>query len=701
MKNNYSFKLRATAFIVAVCLIISIFIADLFRIQVLMHDEYSKKKLHLSSASSTVDAVRGEILDRNGKPLVYNVSSNTIYIDASYFPSNKQRKEQNEILLSLVRLLEAREIEYNCSLPIVASGEGFAFSEDSESDKKYLFKRDYLNLNKYATADNCFDALCEYYELEDMKKEEALKVAGIHFRMKKADFSKANPFTLAENIPNELVLILKEQSRYYKGVEIRVDTKREYTDGTVAPHIIGYYDFIDANEYKAVNDEYKEKMKDDSLTDEQKEEIRLKSYGMTDRIGKFGIESALESELRGTKGIQTTVTNSDGTKTTSITKKPQNGNNVILTIDMDFQKKVQDILNSRIESTKEKENVAAAGSIVVLDVNDFSVLACATYPTFNLSTYKEDSQRLNTDKSAPLWNRALRSTYAPGSTVKPAVAIAGLEEGIITPDSQIKCSILYTYFKDRVFQCYNVGGHAGRGINVRDAIKYSCNTFFYETGRLLGIERLGKYFSLFGLGSKTGVELTEATGVVASPENRKAAGGTWYPGDTVQAAIGQSDHLFTPIQLAAYVSTIANGGTRYKAHFVKSVKSSDYSETVKSEEATVLQKLDISDKSIKTVQAGMVDMAKTSVAFGKLSYPVAAKTGTAQAKKMIDGSLVEFTNGFMISYAPADNPQIAVCIAIENISSSGMAHYVGEVYEAYFNQNKDVVSSQQGNTLLK
>ena len=701
MKSSYNFKLRATAFIAAVIFIISLFIADLFRIQVVNADEYTSKKLKLSSASATVDALRGEILDSTGKALVYNVSSNTVYIDASYFPKASKQEERNEILLSLVRLFEENGVEYNSSLPIELEGSELVYAENSGSDKNYLFGKDYLNLNVYATAQNCFDALCEYYSLEDMSAEEALKVGGILFRMTRADFSTANPFTLAEGVPDSVVLILKEQSRFYSGIETRIDTKREYYDGTLAPHIIGYYDYIDADEYKSVTESYNEQMSDESLTDEEKETLKLRAYKMTDKIGKFGIESAMEDTLRGTRGKATTVTSSDSTKTTSITTEPVNGNNVILTINADLQKTVQNALAGKIEETKGTENVAAAGSIVVMDVHDFSVLACATYPSYDLNTYKENIVELNTDETAPLWNRALRSTYAPGSTVKPAVAMAGLEEGIVTPDSRIKCNILYTYFADRTFRCFNVGSHAGRSLNVEEAIRYSCNTYFYEVGRLLGIEKMGEYFSMFGLGSKTGVELTEASGVVAGPAEREAAGGVWYPGDTVQAAIGQSDNLFTPIQLAAYVSTLANGGTRYRAHFVKSVMSSDYSEIVYETQPEVLAELDFSESSKAAVKKGMISMANTLSAFRSLDYQVASKTGTAQVKKNINGKTVEYTNGFLISYAPADNPQIAVVVAIENVTSTGLASYAAEIYEAYFGRNESVTASQQSNSALR
>ena len=700
MRNGYSFKMRTTAFIVAVLFVISFFIADLFRIQIINRDEYDSKTISLSKASSEIEALRGEILDSNGKALVYNIRSNSIYIDASYFPSSSKKAERNEILLSLVKLLDAKGMEYKSSLPIVSVNGTIVFANDSESDKKYLFQKDYLNLNSYATAQNCYDALCEFYDFKDMTQDQVLKVGGILFEMRKGDFSKSNPFTLAENVTDEVVLIIKEQSRFYQGIEVRVDTKREFFDGTIAPHIIGYYDSISAEEYAKVTEEYKEKLNDNTMSEEDKESLKLKAYGMTDKIGKFGIENAMENELRGTNGIMTTTTNSDGTKTTAITRNPQNGNNVILTIDADFQKKVQDILAARIDSTKGSKNVAAAGSIVVMDVNDFSVLACATYPSYDLSTYKENIVELNTDETAPLWNRALRSTYEPGSTVKPLVALAGLEEGIVTADQLIKCTALYTYFSDMTFRCYNVGSHAGHEINVKQALRYSCNIYFYEVGRQLDISKMNDYFKKMGLGSKTGVEITEASGVVAGPEEREAKGLVWYPGDTVQAAIGQADNLFTPIQLCSYVSTLANGGTRYKAHFVKSIKSADYSETIYEAEPVILNENEFSRNSLKTVREGMIMMANSQAAFQGLPYQIAAKTGTAEAKRKVNGVTVEFTNGFMISYAPADNPEIAVVIAVENITSGGMGAYVRDVYEAYFNRNSEVTQSQQSGIVL-
>ncbi len=701
MRGAYSFRMRATAFIVAVLFVISIFIADLFRIQVIDADEYSSQNIYYSSANTQIKAIRGEILDTTGQPLVYSTQSNAIYIDASYFPSASKQEERNEILLSLLKLFKENEIEYIFADFLTLENGELKYTEGIGSLKKKLFARDYLNLNSYATAQNCFDALCEYYDLQEYSQEDALMLMTVYVAMVTADFSKYNPFTIAEDVPTDTVALVKEQSRFYRGVEVRVDTNREYYDGEIAPHIIGYYDYINAEEYSAKSEEYKEALSDENLTEEEKTLLKLRAYGMTDKLGKFGIESAYEDELRGTNGILTTVTNSDGSKTTEVTTKPVNGNNVILTIDADLQKKVQDVLSSKINSTKQHSGIDTAGCMVVMDVSDFSVLACATYPTYNLETYKENIVALNKDVSAPLWNRALRSTYAPGSTVKPIIGLAGLEESILTAEDGIFCDLEYNYFADLPLNCVGLGDHGNSYMNLTRAITHSCNTYFYEVGRQLGISKINQWFTNFGLGQKTGVELTEAQGQAASKEAREAAGGIWYPGNTVQAAIGQSDNLFTPIQLCSYVATLANGGTRYKAHFIKSIKSYDYSETIYEAEPVVLNTVNASRENFAAVRTGMISMANSLAAFKGLDYKVASKTGTAQAKKKVNGVTVAYTNGFMISYAPADNPQIAVVIAIENVDSSGLGNYIREVYEAYFNRNSDVTESQQSGVILR
>lgn len=691
-----SFKIRTAAGFFAVVFFFALFFADLFRIQVVHAEDYSTQKVALRSSETTVKAARGEILDCNGVPLVTNEQVNSVVLDASYFPSTKEQTRRNEILYTLIRLTEAAGVEWNDNLPLVFDGNGnIQYKENADSDITFLKSRDVLHLNSYATAQNCFDSLVEKFSLQEYSAQDARKIASVCYSLKKISFSAANPFTFADDVPNELAAKLKENSAELAGVDIRVTTRRKYADGTVAPHILGVVGKLNAEEYTTKKSAYDEASANEALSVAEKQTLSLRAYAMDDTIGKFGIESAMEDYLRGTNGVMTTTTDAEGNKDSEITTAPVDGNAVILTIDSAFQKQVQDALAAFIQNYRDKESIPAVGSAVVLNVHSGAVLACATYPSYDLSTYYDDYSTLAADKSSPLWNRALLSTYEPGSTMKPAVALAGLEEGIITERSTFRCTETYTLFPN--FHCLHYHGN----IDVKEALNQSCNIYFYETGRLLGINKMNEYCTRFGLGQKTGVEIPESSGVLASISYREAHGGIWYPGDTVQAAIGQSDNLFTPIQLANYAATIANGGTRYQAHFVKSVKSADYKETWLENNGTVLNETGISANNIRIVKEGMLRLGSRLSAFKDLPVQVAAKTGTAESKAKVNGSIVEGLNGFMISFAPYDDPEIAVAIAIENLNSgSATAVLMADIYKAYFNTTENYTAQQGYNTVL-
>lgn len=693
-----SFKIRTAAGFFAVVFFFSLFFADLFRIQVVHAEEYSTQKVALRATETTVEAARGEILDCNGIPLVTNEQVNSVVLDASYFPSTKEQDKRNEILYALITLTEEAGVVWNDSLPLVFDQNGnIQYKENADSDIAFLKSRDVLHLNSYATAQNCFDGLIEKFSLQAYSKEDARKIASVCYALKKISFSAANPYTFADEVPTDLAAKIKENSALFQGVDIRVTTRRSYTDGTIAPHILGVVGKLNAEEYNAKKSAYDAAVADETLSAEARQALALRAYAMDDTIGKFGIESAMEDYLRGTNGVLTTTTDAEGNKTSEITTAPVDGDAVILTIDSAFQKQVQVSLASFIQNYRDKESIPAVGSAVVIDVKTGGVLACATYPSYDLSTYYADYNTLAADSSSPLWNRALLSTYEPGSTIKPAVALAGLEEGIITETSTFRCTQIYTQFPDTVFKCLGYHGN----IDVKEALNQSCNIFFYETGRLLGIDKMNEYCTRLGLGQKTGVEIAESTGVLASIAYREAHGGIWYPGDTVQAAIGQSDNLFTPIQLANYAATIANGGTRYQAHFVKSVKTADYAETLLENNGTVLNETGISADNIRIVKEGMLRLGSRLSAFKDLPVQVAAKTGTAESKAKVNGSIVEGLNGFMISFAPYDDPEIAVAVAIENLNSgSATAVLVADIYRAYFNTAENYTAQQGYNTVL-
>ncbi len=695
-------KQRSIAMNVVIAVGFIFLIGVLFKIQIIDKDEYSAKTV--SQTSVVVDAARGEILDRNGTPLVTNRQGNSIVFNYAYFPTDQGQR--NAIIIALINLFEKNGQEYVDNLPIYIDSKGsFAFEEDRDSDIKWLKSADMLDLNDYATADNCIDALIDRYELEQYSKTDALKIASVCAEMKRVGFSTSSPYTFAEDVPTELVAIVMENSSFYKGVENSIVPYRQYVDGTIAPHILGRVSGIHASAYESEKEKLTEalaKAEDEGASEEEIAAIKRNAYTINDDYGNSGIEGVMESYLRGTRGVKTVSVTSDDKVSEEYTVTPKQGDTVILTIDSELQKVAQDSLQKRVESLSVDSDLPyAAAAVIVENVNTGEILACATYPSYDNSTWSENYSTWAADSTNPLWNRALMSTYEPGSTFKPAMAIAGLEEGVITPSYTWKCTSAYTYFSDHTFYCANYTAHGT--LNVVHAIEESCNGFFYETGRLLGIAKMNEWASAFGLGQKTGIELNEAQGILAGKEYRESQGGVWRPGDTVQAAIGQSDNQFTLIQLCNYVATIANGGTRHVPHFVKSVKSYDYTETVLEKDPEVAAEIDINESYLNLVREGMLLVGTEGYcknAFANLPVKAAAKTGTSEVVRVIDGNKVEGNNGFLISYAPYEDPEIAVAVVVESATAGSLtAVVVADIYDYYFSA-KEMQTVQQYNQLL-
>lgn len=641
---------------------------NLFRLQVVNADSSGEKAVKASTVK--VEAARGEVYDRNGKLLVTNKQINSLIFEADYFPGQKEMESRVEIIDSLIKLFEERGEEWNDDLPIKIKNGKARFIEDKESDISYLKSKDFLNLNEYATAENCLDALISRYGLEEYSKKQARKIASVCYGMKRNLFSSSNPYTFSDEVSNELIATIKENSEFYRGVDVKIVTQREYIDGSIAPHIIGVVGAISAEEYKEKKDE---------------------GYSMTANIGKSGIEKKFESYLKGTDGEKSVVVKADGTKESVYTKNPINGGNLILAIDYDTQKTAQDSLEYLVtEKLKDVRSYQLVGSVVVQDIESGDVIASASYPTYDLDTYWEKAGELNTDKLSPLWNRAIQSTYTPGSTMKLAVAMAGLEEGIITGSSySVSCKHIYNYYSDYKPKC--LGYHGSQ--NVVNAIYNSCNIFFYEVSRLLGISKLNEYSTMFGLGTKTGVELNESEGTLDSIDSRAAKGETWTPGLTLQAGIGHGNNQFTPMQLCSYVATVARKGTRLSAHYVKSIMSSDFSQTLYKTETQTLSQADFSAASWKFVEEGMRKVGDHY--FKNAVVPVCAKTGTTTVNKTINGKTVESNNGILVCYAPANDPEIAISIVIEGASGgASTASLAVDIINEYFG-NSDKVDTQQ------
>jgi penicillin-binding protein 2 len=327
-----------------------------------------------------------------------------------------------------------------------------------------------------------------------------------------------------------------------------------------------------------------------------------------------------------------------------------------------------------------------AGAVVVEDVKTGAILASASFPDYSLATYYDDYETLVADDGKPLWNRAFQSAYSPGSTMKPCIAVAALEEGVVTPDEGVYCAGTYQYY-DITFACFNNTEHGY--VDVETALEYSCNIFFYEMAKRLGIDKMNKYATLFGLGEKTGVEINEAKGILAGPKRRDELGLRWQSGETLLAAIGQSDNSFTPIQLCNYCATIANGGTRWVPYLVSKVLSADYSEVLYERNPEIAVQTNISEETLKAVKEGMYLVANNTSCreqLGGLKYKVACKTGTAEKTRIVDGVRYEGTDGFLIAFAPYDSPEIAITVVVENAGSgASTAQVAADIFTYYFN----------------
>lgn len=664
-----NFKDGKARFIIITVFIVCVFAAyilALFRMQIIDTSKYKEQSESKIYSTETISASRGNICDRNGQLLVTNETVYTIKLSRALLPTDSQ----NEIILKLAKMLISGGESYYDSLPISAMAPFEFTAKDEQSQKQIDSLLDELKLKSTATAAQVMEQLVKKYKIDvSLSTEDKRIIAGIRYEMKRSSFSVYNPYTFASDISINTVTSVKELADELPGVDIGTESKRVYTTPYLASHILGRVGKIYAEEYP---------------------ELREKGYKMNDTVGKEGIEKAMEDYLRGEDGTRVIERDSQG-KVLDVTtvKEPVSGNNVILTIDKDLQEITQNSLAATIKSISDggklKNNRegadACAGAAVVISVKSGEVLASASEPNFDLSTYLENYSDLANDSLTPMLNRAFNGRYAPGSTFKMATGIAGLEEGYISPRQTIRDMGIYTKYPDYKPKCwvYSDYGTTHGAINVSQALEKSCNYFFYETADMMGIDHLNEYCKKLGLGQKTGIELSESAGVLAGKEYRKSIGEQWYPGDTLQAAIGQSDNLFTPIQLANYVATIVNGGTRYKAHLVKSINSSKDGSSVAGETIEVTETLEMKEENYHAIMYGMklaADSGTASALFSNYKVGVGAKTGTASVPS---GT----ANGIFVAFAPYDDPQIAICVVVEH---GAHGNYVGAVAKAVFDE---------------
>ncbi|MFI3225864.1 MAG: penicillin-binding transpeptidase domain-containing protein [Clostridia bacterium] len=667
--SNKSFILRILSIVVVVVLFIFLCVYELYDLQIVHGEEYREDADKSLSGNTTLYAARGEIIDRNGEKLISNTMAFSLRFNKSLWNSDTQ----NKIITDLIEILDEYDLEYTSTFPMELTNGRYVFT--SSTDKLMSFLTSKKASDDVDTENEIIEFLAERYSItEYMTSQDLLDVISVRYEMEQQNFSTFNSFAFAENVNIEVVTYIREMSDYFVGVEIDETPVREYqTD--YAAHILGRVGPIFAEEYA---------------------ELKSQGYSLNATIGKDGMEKVLETYLKATNGKKANdlvIKDEVVAKGTSVDPIP--GNNAVLTLDLELQAVVEESLATTFASIQQNGidyNKAGydieGGAAVVIDVNTGEILALASYPTYSLKTFNADYSELLSDTLKPMFNRATNGTYAPGSTYKMVTALAGLEEGVITSSTIIQDKGKYTYYSDYQPACwiYNDYGSTHGYINVAGAIKYSCNYFFYETGRLVTGATMEEYAAMLGLGQSTGLELSEKIGNIAGPTSRDAKGNTWYPGDTLAAAIGQSDHLFTPVQLANYIATLANGGTLNQAHLLKAVYSYDYSELIFENNPEPIQVLDVDPANIETILQGMSDVVNEGGTAASVfrDYPiaVAGKTGSAQVGS---GS----ATGVFVSFAPFDEPEIAVCVIGEHAGTGGnVAPVVRDIYDQYFGLNE-------------
>ena len=667
---------RMRVLVVAACILMLLYGLRLIFLQLVNGDDFKSQATNTTDYKFTVTAARGDIVDSRGERIATSVTGYNVVLNKLLMGD----EDLDGMLQKIVELLRANGESWNDTLLISQPDAGgnytFTAEEGSTKDQKALAAmKDNLGLQQYATANDVMEKLVEDYDLASFPLSWQRTLGGIHYEMQLQAFSNVNNFIMAENVSEATVATIKEHSLSLPGVEIVETSTRSYEQSTVLPHVLGRVGKITAEKWK--------------VTDENGQTtypLREKGYNMNDIIGISGLESAYEDELRGKDGVETITRNSDGVIVdTALTTVPEPGHTVQLTIDSRFQKAVDKALAENIDMINRVYNTgsmkAAAGAAVVLDVKDGSVLAASNYPSFDQNLYATQYSEYSADESLPLFNRALQGLYTPGSTFKPAVAIAALDTGLINRYSTVNCTRVYTYYKDYRPKCTQ-HGHGNGPIDVVNAIKWSCNIFFYDVGRRLTSDVYDAYAYKLGLGQRTGVEVSEATGHLTTKNDSN-----YMESLDIQAAIGQGNTVVTPVQLATYAATIANRGTRYRTHFVKAILDSNTGEVLQETQPEVMDVIEDKGETFDLIQQGMIGVSQTISALANYPYTIACKTGTPQRSEgyYSGSSYRHYTNTTMIAYGPTEDAQIAIGIVVEYGGGGARAgNLMADIFNAYF-----------------
>lgn len=674
-KKEYNPSKRMFICIIIVAVIFCAFIARLYIWQIVDGETYKEIALSSTTYTETTIAARGEILDRNGNGLTVNKTCYKITLNRLYIDMDKL----NDIISELIAYMDVRDEKWQDVLPMVLTNNNeYSFKPESQDEVNILKSAEFLNLDDKADASKCIEELSARYDIENITDKKALRdILSVRYNMELQGFSNTTPYDFALDISEQMVSVISENFQDISGVQVETYFVRNNPDPDIAPHLLGALGSISEEEYNEKTEQGKE-------------------YTFNDKIGKFGIEKSFEDILKGKSGTKIVEKNSDGTVVNEIKKiDAQPGNTIYLTIDSKIQNAANKALAENVNAARKngetlsKQNGKSGygedcrtGAAVMLSVKDFSVLAAASYPTYDLEKYSEYGDyylSLETDeKNAPLYDRVFNGSFAPGSIFKPCVASAALEEGVINTDTVINCTMIYDYYKTDPVACMHYHGN----FNLLQAMTESCNYYFAETGRLLGVNTMYLYAEKFGLGEYTGVEISESKGFLAGRDST-----TWTDGNTVQAAIGQSDNAFTPIQLATYTATIANNGTRLKTHLVSKITDYKREQVIEyndPEKPEIVDTVTVSKENLEFVQSSMRNVAQSvngtaySV-FGNYKVAIAAKTGTAE------NSGSDHTT--FICYAPYEKPEVAVAVVLEHGARGVYSMNVAkEMLDIYFKE---------------
>lgn len=672
---------------IVVIVISVIFIATLFNLQIVNGENYREQSEKRMLRTKNITAPRGEIYDRNGVIL----ATNKLSYDVELYKVRVSTKDQNDGILRLVEILNENSDKVYSTFPVNDDLSGFNF-ENTEEEQNW--KKE-MKLDSTLTFDQVIDKYIEKYELQDYSDNRLnqIKMIEIKYEANLNGYSLFNSATIAKDISQKSVAKIGEEKYKIYGISIVSVPKRYYPNGNLLSHTIGYVSKISSTEYE-----------------KEKEE----GYSVNSVVGKAGIEQSFEKYLKGKDGVIKEETDTLGNVSSQTeTTEAKSGDNVTLTIDYRLQKVAEESLLNTINGLQngtlvgKKFSDANAGAVVVLDVDSGEVLASASYPTYDINSLiggisLKDWNALQNNSLHPMLNRVVSGTYSPGSTFKMLVGMAGLMNGKITVDEKYYDPGIYPYGYHPKCWLYTDRHMTHGWINIEGAIKGSCNCYFYEVGRRIGISEIVKYAKLFGLGQKTGIELSgEAAGTIAGADDKSEDGlkSPWYLGDTLSAAIGQSGSSYTPIQLANYIATIANGGKLNKVSLIKSV---DNEVAGTSESLADINKytseytgvnfeekdLNINSEYIDEIKKGMLSVTSETggtsyIVFKNSDIQVAGKTGTAEVP---NGN----NNGIFVGFAPYDNPKIAVVAVIEHgREGTYTANVVKPIMEEYFNIDKE------------